>query len=120
MAACALVLPACDQPHNALGTGSSVCFRALAPAHRAVHTGTLVGVRRANLDQLRRRVPAAAQLGTTTVCLVAYHGDYSAGSVERQMGDHAGSYAIVAVELKHDAVLATFVTNRLPVRFRHL
>lgn len=116
----ALSFAGCDQPRNALGTTSSACFRAIAPAHRAVHHGTLMGVRKADIEQLRRHIPAAAQLGDTTVCLVAYRGPYTAGSVQSQVGDQSGNYAIVAVELKRDTVLAAFVTQRLPVRFRHL
>lgn len=118
--AAALSLGACDQPRNALGTTSSVCFRALAPARAAVHKGTLLGVRKANLDRIHARIPSSAQLGNTTVCLVAYRDHYTPGSVDHQLDQQSGDYAIVAVELKRDTVLASFVTNRLPVRFRHL
>ena len=121
LGAVGLGLAGCDQPRNALGTGASACFPALALAHTAVHReGTLIGVRRANTSRLERRVPEAASLGDATVCIVAYRGQFSAADVDLARGEPSGRYAVVAVDLKHRKVLATFLTNREPVRFRHL
>lgn len=111
----------CAQAHNDLGTASSDCYRAVPAAAREVGGGSLVGVRKANLDRLRRRLPPGTDLQDRRVCLVAYRGHYGeAHPLPHQVATRSGSYAIVAVDVRHGVVLSSFVTDHLPVRFRHL
>lgn len=115
----------CTSAHNSLGTGSSPCFSALPAAEGAVHhQGTLLGVRRLPVPKLGRRL--SHQVGPVTpnelVCVAAFRGDYRPGSVDHQVLPVAGRYATVVVTTRASSqmVAAAFVSDRLPLRFRHL
>ncbi|HEX6476757.1 MAG TPA: hypothetical protein VF005_05750 [Acidimicrobiales bacterium] len=130
-----VALGGCASAHNSLGTGSSACFQALPSATTAVHNkGKLLGVRRVSQSQLRRP-PSTAPAQTSTseppttmspseakrsVCVVAFQGKFAPGDVDHQTVPRSGNYAIVVVGEHGGQPLRAFVTDRLPLRFRHL
>jgi hypothetical protein len=129
-----VALGGCASTHNSLGTGSSTCFQALPSASTAVHSkGRLLGVRRVTLSQLRRPSttapgqPPTSQPPTTlspseakrSVCVVAFQGKFAPGDVQ-QAAPRSGNYAIVVIGEHGGAPLRAFVTDNLPLRFRHL
>jgi hypothetical protein len=64
-------------------------------------------------------VPAAAALGATRICLVAYKGRYSPTDVSHPLDDSRGPYAVVGVNQSGSTVLGTLVLGELPLAFRH-
>jgi hypothetical protein len=118
--AAALLLTACAGPRNALNTPASTCFRGLPAAEAAVgDKGKLVGVRRIERDHLVAKVPQAGRLQARSVCLVAYRGPFATGDVPGADPPGPGAYALVALDDRSFHPLATFVLDRLPVRFQH-
>ncbi len=129
-----VALGGCASAHNSLGTGSSTCFQALPSATKAVHNkGLFLGVRRVRLSQLRRPPspapgqPSTSQPPTTlspsqaerSVCVVAFQGRFGPGDVERAP-PRSGNYAIVVIGEHGGDPLRAFVTDTLPLHFRHL
>jgi hypothetical protein len=126
-----VALGGCASTHNSLGTGSSACFQALPSATKAVHSkGRLLGVRRVTLAQLRRPPSTAptSQPPTTlspseakrSVCVVAFQGQYAPGDVDHETVPRSGNYAVVVVGEHGGDPLRAYVTDQLPLRFRHL
>ena len=123
-------LAGCTSARNTLGTNSSVCYRALAVAEDAVHSkGQFAGVRLLSLSSLTRsshvRAVLTARAGGSlhSVCLVSYRGEFRLDQVQRPAGltpsGGVGHFAIVAVSVPRNVLLATIVLEREPVRFRH-
>ena len=116
----AMGLSACAGPRNALNTTASTCFRGLPAAGAAVAPkAKLVGVRTVRRTELARKLPQAARIGPGVVCAVAYRGEFSAGDVRGADPAGPGRYAVVALDPHSARVLATFVLDELPIRFRH-
>ena len=120
-----LVLGGCASAHNTLGTGSSPCFQALPSATKAVHDmGRLVGVRRVSLAQLRRPTTTSSSeppnQSNRSVCVIAFQGKYAPGDVDHVAVPRSGNYAIVVVGEHGGQPLRAIVTDKLPLRFRHL
>ncbi len=124
-------LSGCTAARNTLGTNSSPCFHALALAADAVHDrGAFAGVRLLSAASLAKipRVEAVAKARSSTpvhnVCLVAYRGDFRLTDVARPAGrtppSGVGHFAVVVVSTPQNKLLATFVLQKEPVRFRHL
>ncbi|HKN90898.1 MAG TPA: hypothetical protein VJ622_11490, partial [Acidimicrobiia bacterium] len=65
------------------------------------------------------RLPEADRLGRQRLCLIAFRGPYAAGEIPRAQPAGPGPYAIVAVDSNGSTVLASFVVDELPLRFRH-
>jgi hypothetical protein len=111
-------LAACT-PRNSLGTGSTACIKAIPVAADEVHhKGKPEGVRTVRASNLASRLPEVAPLGRQTVCLVAFNDDFRPGDVTHAKVQRAGRYALVVVD-NHQMVVAAFVLDRLPLRFRH-
>ena len=120
LAGAALLLAACAGPRSSLNTTTSQCFRALPMAKAIVsQQGKLVGVRSVSGATLARQLPQAERLSGQQLCLVAFRGPYPNGSVPRADPAGPGTYAIVAVDRRGSTVLASFVVDELPLRFRH-
>lgn len=122
---CVAALGGCASAHNALGTGSSPCFQALPSATKAVHNkGRLVGVRRVSLAELRRPTTTSSSQppdqSNRAVCVVAFQGKFMPGDVDHVTAQRSGSYAVVVVGEHGGQPLHAIVTDRLPLRFRHL
>lgn len=116
----ALGATSCSARGASLGTTSDPCFHALPAAASAVqHRGDFVGVRLVSATKIKRRVPAAAALGRSRICLVAYKGDYSPAQVSLPLDNQRGTYAVVGVNQSGTRVLGTLVLRRLPLAFRH-
>jgi len=124
-------LSGCTAARDTLGTNSSPCFRALALAKDAVHNrGTFAGVRLVSVTSLRTlphlRSTLEQRSHTTlhNVCLVSYRGTFAPDEVERPAGKTppagTGHVAIVVVSTPQNVLLATFVLQHEPVRFRHV
>ena len=127
----ALGVSGCTAARNTLGTNSSPCFRALALAEDAVHSrGSFSGVRLvpasslSALPRLRAALTARSSTPLHNLCLVSYRGTFRLDQVSRPAGRGpragVGHFAIVVVSNPQNVLLATFVLNREPVRFRHL
>jgi hypothetical protein len=126
-----VTLAGCASTHNSLGTGSSACFQALPSATKAVHNkGRLVGVRRVSMSQLRRPAtttssqppmssPPPSQ-SNRSVCVVAFQGMYAPGDVDHETVPRSGTYAVVVIGEHGGQPIRAFVTDQLPLRFRHL
>jgi len=118
-----VALGGCASAHNSLGTGSSPCFQALPSATKAVHgKGRLLGVRRVSVTQLRRPPTTWASLRPSdrAVCVVAFQGKYAPGDVDHATTPRSGNYAVVTVGEHGGDPLHAYVTDTLPLRFRHL
>jgi hypothetical protein len=114
------LLTACAGPRNALNTPASACFRGLPLASTAVGPkAKLIGVRSVRRSELARKLPSATRIPTESVCAVAYRGDFVPGDVAGADPAGPGGFAIVALDPHGARVLATFVVDELPVRFRH-
>jgi hypothetical protein len=126
----AATLAGCTSARNTLGTNSSLCYRALAVARDAVHNkGQFAGVRLVKVSALTHyphlRSELTARSGTPPrdVCLVSYRGRFRLDQVDRPAGSvpagGVGRFAVVAVSVPRNALMATVVLEREPVRFRH-
>ena len=124
-------LPGCTSARDTLGTNSSPCFSALALAKDAVHGhGMFAGVRLVSESSLVKlhHVDAVIKQRSSTrlhnVCLVAYRGDFRPSQVMRAAGkvpaSGVGHFAVVVISTPQNKLLATFVLEKEPVRFRHL
>jgi hypothetical protein len=117
----AVALSGCASSHNSLGTGSSTCFQALPSATSAVHNrGQLLGVRRVVPSQLHHPLPGPPNASPRAVCVVAFQGKFQPGDVEHEITNRSGNYAIIVVGEHGGVPLRAVVTDRLPLRFRHL
>ena len=87
--------------------------------HSVNNRGHLVGVRSVVATTLAGRLPEADRLGRQRLCLIAFRGPYAAGEIPRAQPAGPGPYAIVAVDSNGSTVLASFVVDELPLRFRH-
>jgi len=127
----ALWLSGCTSARNTLGTNSSPCFRALAPAEDAVNDrGVFSGVRLMSAASLKKLhhfdsvLTARSKTPLHNLCLVAYRGTYRPDQVKRPAGrvppSGVGHFAVVVVSSPQNVLLGTFVFEREPVRFRHL
>ena len=121
--AIALLVASCGGARNSLGTSASPCYRALPGAKEAVHgKGHLVGVRRVRTSTLQRRIPGDQQLAAVRerqLCVFAFHDDFHASDVPGATNQEHGQYAVVALTLRNPRVVAAFLLDRLPTRFRH-
>jgi len=119
-----LVASACAGPRNSLGTAASSCFRALPGAKDAVHRkGTLVGVRRVDSGLLQQRLPhdpTVATLPDRQLCVFAFKGNFEARDVPRADNRPQGRYAVVALTTRRPTLVAAFLLDELPTRFRHV
>ena len=128
---CLGATPACTAARDTLGTNSSPCFRALAIAQDAVHDrGTFAGVRLEAVSALKSVEHVAELLKSRSstplrnLCVVSYRGTFRRSEVARPAGrvpeSGTGRFAIVVISTPQNKLLATFVLEREPVRFRHL
>ena len=92
--------------------------------------GTYAGVRletEASLSQLERVHAELAGRSSTplhNLCVVSYRGTFRADQVKRPAGrlpaSGTGHFAIVVISTPQNTLLATFVLEHEPVRFRHI
>lgn len=113
-------LAGCAGQRNSLGTGSTGCFRSLPAAAAAVHhQGRYLGVRQVKASTVAKRHPEFSRFGSETLCVVAYQGTFGPGSVAGANPAKSGAYAVVVLDAKTARVVASFIVDRLPLRFTH-
>ena len=120
-----MALAGCAGARNMLGTSASSCFEALPGANDAVHRqGHLVGVRRLPASLLQQRLPRSASLDAlspkSSLCVFAFRGPFVSNQVVSAPTGVSGNYAVVAFDGTKPMVVAAFVVDHLPTRFRHL
>jgi hypothetical protein len=120
------VLSGCTSARSSLGTNDSSCFLDVPTASSAVHNhGTFKGIHLYSLAQLTKAAPhlvhqmSEAHETAPHVCVAAYSGSFSAGSVSKPIGRQSGKLAVVVVNAANRKLLGTVIFKRLPVRFSH-
>ncbi len=117
-----LTTTSCGAPHPGLSNGSlTVCYRAIPSARTAINNphASLVSVHRVTVDKVMDHIPPNAQAAvhldnSSTVCVLAFKGTFTAGEVQLAPPGASGSYAVVLVSSKHLNVLAAVVLDHLP------
>lgn len=102
----------------------SVCYRAIPAARTAVHESPakLIGVHRVPVDKVRSQLPPQAQFeltadDDTSVCAMAFKGQFAAGQVDLAPAGQSGDYALVLVSSKKLQLVASVVLVHLPRAF---
>lgn len=120
------LLAGCTTARSNLGTSDSSCYSALPTATKAVHShGRLIGVHRFTVSGLRRQAPhlahdvATKEPGTQSICVVAFQGHFTAGSVSNARGRASGRLAVVVSTTPGNHLLRTVIFTRPPLRFGH-
>jgi hypothetical protein len=120
LASCGLA--SCGGARNTLGTSASACYRAL-PGAKVSNKGNIVGVRKFPVSSLQKRVPNDPQLAKLppreSLCVFAFRGKYQATDVPQAPVRKEGSFALVALTLNRPHVVAAYILDQLPGRFRH-
>jgi hypothetical protein len=121
----ALLSAGCSHAPGVSNGSVSVCYRAIPVGRAAVHDtkAALIGVHRIPVDQVRSRLPAAAQSelaaeDDTAVCAMSFHGAFKAGQVDQADPGASGQYALVLVSSKKLHLVASLVLPELPPAFR--
>jgi hypothetical protein len=128
-AGCALLaglLAGCTTARSNLGTSASSCYLALPTATKATRShGRLLGVRRYTLSGLRKQAPqllndlATKEPASQSVCVIAFTGTFSAGSVSDPRGRASGHLAVVVSTAPGNHLLGTVIFTRAPLHFGH-
>jgi hypothetical protein len=126
---CALLaglLAGCTTARSSLGTSDSSCYLALTTATKAVDAhGHLLGVQSYSLSALRKQAPhllhdlATKKPGSQSVCVIAFTGRFTAGSVSDPHGRTSGHLAVVVSTRPGNHLLGTVVFRRDPLHFGH-
>jgi hypothetical protein len=126
---CALLadlLAGCTTARSSLGTSDSSCYLALTTATEAVRSqGHLLGVQRDSLSALRKQAPhlladlATKRPASQAVCVIAFTGKFTAGSVSDPRGRATGHLAVVVSTTPGNRVLGTVIFTRAPLHFGH-
>jgi len=129
IAGCALtaaVLAGCTTARSSLGTSDSSCYLALPTATKAVGShGRLLGVQKFSLSALRKNAPhllhdlATTAPGSETVCLVAFTGNFTAGSISHSRGRSSGHLAVVVSTTPGNHLVGTVIFTKAPLHFGH-
>lgn len=112
----------CGSATPGFSNGSvSACYRAIPTGRQAVHdkNATLIGVHRVPADKVRERLPLEEQHqlaadNDTTVCAVAFKGNFAPGQVELAPAYESGSYAIILVTSRKLKLIDSVVLDHLP------
>lgn len=102
----------------------SVCYRAIPVGRAAIHDdkAKLIGVHRIPVDQVRSRLPQAAQSqlaaeDDTAVCAMTFRDSFGPGEVQLASPGSQGTYAIVLVSSLRLHLVASVVLDQLPRAF---
>ena len=126
---CALLtglLSGCTTARSSLGTSDSSCYLALTTATKAVGAdGHLLGVQSYSLSTLRKQAPhllralATKKPGSQSVCVIAFTGKFTAGSVSDSRGRASGRLAVVVTTTPGNHLLGTVIFKQAPLHFGH-
>ncbi|MDE3202734.1 MAG: hypothetical protein KGQ66_00765 [Acidobacteriota bacterium] len=124
LAASLLLLGACSNTPGVSNGSVSVCFRAIPVGRSAIHAhhASLIGVHRVPVDAVRRHLPPAAQAqltaeNDTSVCVMAFRGDFTSADVELAPPGRSGHYALLLVTSRQLKLIASVVLESLPRAF---
>jgi hypothetical protein len=115
-------ITSCGAPRPGISNGSvTACYRAIPKARAAVHDSkaTLISVHRMPADRVKRHLPPAAQAqlrgdNDTSVCAIAFKGNFLPGQVDLAPPDERGKYALLLIGTHHLQLLTGAVLNKLP------
>jgi hypothetical protein len=120
------VLAGCTSSRSSLGTTDSSCYLALPIASHAVHgKGRLVGIQLFSESSLRKRAPnlsrdlSLSSKAPQEVCVAAYVGQFTRGTVNRPLGRPSGQLAVVVSETPSNELLGTIIFRHAPLHFGH-
>jgi hypothetical protein len=120
------LLAGCTTARSSLGTSDSSCYLALPTATAATGShGHLLGVQRDSLSALRKQAPhllrdlATRDPGSESVCVIAFTGRFTAGSVSKPRGRASGHLAVVVSSTPGNHLLGTVIFTRAPLHFGH-
>jgi len=120
------VLAGCTTARSSLGTSDSSCYLALPTATKAIGShGHLLGVQKFSLSALRKKAPhllhdlATTASGSETVCIVAFTGNFTTGSVSEPRGRSSGHLAAVVSTTPGNHLLGTVIFTKAPLHFGH-
>ncbi|MDQ2754626.1 MAG: hypothetical protein M3R71_03645 [Actinomycetota bacterium] len=117
----------CGATRPGFSNGSlSVCYRAIPTAQAALHQAHphFIGVHRLSADTVANHLPPSVKAQAapgdldTAVCAVTFQGSFAPGQVDKANPTAQGHYAIVLVSSKHLHLVASFVLDQLPKRFK--
>jgi hypothetical protein len=114
----------CTTARSDLATSDSTCYRAIPAATAAVRGhGHLLGVERFSLAAFRRQAPvllrevSSGESSSQAVCVIAFQGRFTSGSVAEPHGRSSGRLAVVVTTTPADHLLGTVVFQRAPLSF---
>jgi hypothetical protein len=120
------LLAGCTTARSNLGTSDSSCYLALPTATKAIRShGRLLGVRRYTLSGLRKQAPhllddlATKVPGSRSVCVIAFTGTFTAGSVSDPRGRASGHLAVAVSTTPGNHLLGTVIFTHAPLHFGH-
>ncbi len=118
-----LTLAGCGALHGGVTAEANECALTLPVAEQVVgHQGKLLLIRpigrqeaelvAQNATSFATSTTGAAANPRSTLCVAVFRGPFAADTV--QGVEFGGEYAIVLADVRHQQVVATFVTDRLP------
>jgi hypothetical protein len=121
-----VLIGGCTTARSNLGTSDSSCYLALPTLTKAVHGhGRLLGVHRYTWTVLRKQVPKLVgqlpvkERGSTAMCVAAYTGQFTQGTVSDPHGESSGRLAVVVSTATGNHLLGTVIFTKAPLRFSH-
>jgi hypothetical protein len=120
------VLAGCTSFRSSLGTTDSSCYLALPIASHAVHgKGRLIGIQLYTESSLHKRAPGLSRALSMSakaqqkICVAAYVGEFTRGSVSQPLGRSSGQLAVVVSETPSNKLLGTVIFRHTPLHFGH-
>jgi hypothetical protein len=120
------LLGGCTSARSELGTSDGACFLALPTASRAVGPHSrLLGVRLLTPASLGHLAPSLiADLPTVEpsrerICVLAFAGSFTAGTVAKPAGLPAGPVAVVVTRSPSNQLIGTVIVPGAPLHFGH-
>jgi hypothetical protein len=120
------LLGGCTAARSELGTSDGACFSALPTATRSVGGhGRLLGVRLLTPTSLGHLAPSlaadlpAGEPSREGICVLAFAGSFTAGTVARPAGLPSGPVAVVVTRSASNRLIGTLIVPRAPLDFGH-
>jgi hypothetical protein len=120
------VFAGCSAARTDVGTTDETCYLALpAAAHAVGHGAHFIGVRKYTMSSLKSFAPrlynhtANSVSPKQAVCLAAYTGHFTSGTVDKPLGRPAGKLAVAVLTTPGNELLGTLILSKIPVRFQH-
>jgi hypothetical protein len=121
-----MVLSGCTSLRSSLGTSDSSCYLALPTTSHAVRGhGRLIGIHLFSESSLRKKAPhlygylSTSEVAQRKLCVAAYEGEFTKGTVVKPLGKPSGHLAVVVTETPSNTLLGTVIFRRAPLHFGH-